>query len=621
MAHSRKPNILVRLWLGFWRGVTALRMATFNIVFLLVLALIIGAILRGGDQLVIDEDTTLVLNPRGFIVEEHTGSPIERALAEALGQGVAETQLRDLLRSLERAAADDRITQVLISTEELAGVAPGVMLELSAAFERFRASGKPVIAYGGFFSQGQYFMASLADEVWMDPEGVVLLTGYGFFRQYFAEGLERLGVDVNLIRVGDYKSAMEPFIRSDMSPEDREATEYFLNDLWQRYVEMTARNRGMPVEVMTDLTQNFARHLQAADGDIARMALDRGLVDRLVSRPEMRAEMALRGAPDDNGSFRNIAFATLAAMPDPKKLRRPSEQVGVIVAQGVITEGMQPAGVIGADSTSRLIRQALHDDSIRAVVLRVDSGGGSAFASEVIRRELMALRDAGKPVVVSFGNVAASGGYWIAMGADEIWAYPSTITGSIGIFGFFPTFQDTLAKIGIYTDGVGTTPLSSALRPDLELDDEARQLLQSFIEHGYREFIGLVAEHRDMTLAEVEAVAQGRVWTGAQAQQRGLVDQLGTLEEAIGSAARMAGLGEDFRFSYVQPELKPWQQFLTQMGARAILAAGFDPAGSWMNWLPQELRAGLLADLHLVLDSTRHGRPGVMAHCLCEAPR
>ena len=255
------------------------------------------------------------------------------------------------------------------------------------------------------------------------------------------------------------------------------------------------------------------------------------------------------------------------------------------------------------------------------MVLRVDSGGGSAFASEVIRRELMALRDAGKPVVVSFGNVAASGGYWIAMGADEIWAYPSTITGSIGIFGFFPTFQDTLAKIGIYTDGVGTTPLSSALRPDLELDDEARQLLQSFIEHGYREFIGLVAEHRDMTLAEVEAVAQGRVWTGAQAQQRGLVDQLGTLEEAIGSAARMAGLGEDFRFSYVQPELKPWQQFLTQMGARAILAAGFDPAGSWMNWLPQELRAGLLADLHLVLDSTRHGRPGVMAHCLCEAPR
>ena len=621
MAHSQRPNILVRLWLGFWRSVTALRMATFNIIFLLLLALIIGALVRGGDKLLIEEDTTLVLNPRGFIVEEHTGSPIERALNEALGQGVAETQLRDILEALERAAADERITQVLISTEELVAVAPGVMLELSAAFERFRASGKPVIAYGGFFGQGQYFLASLADEIWLDPDGLVLLTGYGFFRQYYAEGLDRLGVDVNLIRVGEYKSAMEPFIRSDMSPEDREATEYFLNDLWRRYVEMTARNRGMPVEVMAELTQNFSGHLQAADGDIAQMALDRGLVDRLVSRPEMRAEMASRGAPDDNGSFRNIGLASLISVPEPKKLRPATEQVGVIVAQGVITEGIQPAGVIGADSTSRLIRQALHDESIRAVVLRVDSGGGSAFASEVIRRELMALREAGKPVVVSFGNVAASGGYWIAMGADEIWAYPSTITGSIGIFGFFPTFQDTLAKIGIYTDGVGTTPLSSALRADLPLDEEARRLLQTVIEHGYREFIGLVAEHRNMSINEVEAVAQGRVWTGAQAQARGLVDQLGTLEDAIGSAARMAGLGEEFRFSYVEPELKPWQQFLTQMGARAILAAGFDPAASWLNWVPQDLRAGLLADLHLVLNSTRNGRPGVMAHCLCEAPR
>ncbi len=618
---SKQSNILVRLWLGFWRSVTALRIAVFNVIFLVVLALVIGVLVRGGEQLVIEQDTTMVLNPQGLIVEEFSGSPIERALNEALGGGAAETQLRDILRALERAASDDRISQVLISTEDLVGVAPGVMLELSTAFEAFRASGKPVIAYGGFFGQGQYFMASLADEVWMDPEGVVLLTGFGFFRQYFAEGLDRLGVDVNLIRVGEFKSAMEPFIRSDMSPEDREATEYFLGDLWQRSVEMTARHRGMPVEVMHDLTQNFASHLEAANGDVAQLALDRGLVDRLISRPEMRAEMALRGAPDDNGGFRSVGFDVVASMPDSRRLRPPTEQVGVIVAQGVILEGAQPAGTIGADSTSRLIRQALHDDSIRAVVLRVDSGGGSAFASEVIRRELMVLREAGKPVVVSFGNVAASGGYWIAMGADEIWAYPSTITGSIGIFGFFPTFQNTLAKIGIHTDGVGTTPLASALRSDLEMDDSTRQLLQSFIEHGYREFIGLVAEHRGMSLAEVEAVSQGRVWTGAQAQQRGLIDQLGTLEDAIGSAARMAGLGEDFRFSYVQPELKPWQMFLTQMGARAILAAGFDSSAHWMNWLPQDLRAGMLADLHRVLESTRQGRPGIMAHCLCEAPK
>lgn len=620
MADTRQPNILVRLWLGFWRSVTAVRMAVFNIVFLIVLALIIGAVLRGADPLVLKPETTLVLDPRGFIVEEHTGSPIERALNEALGQGLPETRLRDILAALERAAEDDRISQVLIRTEDLIGLSPGVMAELAEAFERFRTSGKPVIAYSGFMGQGQYFLASLADEVWLDPEGWVLLTGYGFYRQYFAEGLDKLGVDVNLIRVGEYKSAMEPFIRSDMSQEDREASEYLLGDLWQRYVEMTARNRGLPLAVMVDITENMPQQLEQANGDTARAALDGGLVDRLISRPEMRAELARRGAPDDNGGFRNVDLASYLSGPEPK-IRLAEGRVGVIVAQGLITEGDQPPGVIGADSTSRLIRQALHDDDIEAVVLRVDSGGGSAFASEVIRRELMALREAGKPVVVSFGNVAASGGYWIAMGADEIWAYPSTITGSIGIFGFFPTFQDTLAKIGVYTDGVGTTSLSGALRPDLEMDEEVRRLLQSLIEHGYREFIGLVAEHRRMSLEEVDAVAQGRIWSGVQAQERGLVDQLGTLQDAIGSAARMAGLGEDFRVSYVEPELKSWQQFLTQMGARAILAAGFEPRPSWLGMLPPDVRAGLLADLHRVVDRTRYGRPGVMAHCLCEVPR
>ena len=617
---NHQPNVLVRLWLGFWRSVTALRMAVFNILFLLVLALVIGLVLRGGEKLVIESDTTLVLNPKGTIVEEFTGSPIERAFNEALGQGVRETRLRDLLAALDQAAGDDRITQVLIATDELSGVAPGIMLELSEAFEQFRNSGKPVVAYGGFMGQGQYFLASLADEVWLDPDGWVLLTGYGFYRQYFAEGLDRLGVDVNLIRVGEYKSAMEPFIRSDMSEEDREATEFFLGDLWQFYVESVARNRGLPVAVVSDLAENQPQYLEDANGDSAQAALDSGLVDRLVSRPEMRAEMARRGAPDDNGGYRHIPFVSYIRAPEPT-LRRADGRVGVIVARGVITEGVQPPGTIGADSITRLIRQALHDDSIEAVVLRVDSGGGSAFASEIIRRELMALREAGKPVVVSFGNVAASGGYWIAMGADEIWAYPATITGSIGIFGLFPTFQDTLAKIGVYTDGVGTTPLAGALRPDREMDDEVRRLLQSFIDNGYREFIGLVAEHRRMSTDEVDAVAQGRVWSGAQAQERGLVDQLGTLDQAIGSAARMAGLGEEYRHVYVEPRLEPWQQFLTQMGARAILTAGFEPRSWWQNLVPSDLRTGLLADLGQVMGATRQGRAGVMAHCLCEAPQ
>ncbi|MFW5816046.1 MAG: signal peptide peptidase SppA [Wenzhouxiangella sp.] len=620
MNSSRQPNILVRLWLGFWRGVTALRIGVFNVLFLIVLALIIGVMLRSGEQLVVESDTTLIVDPTGFLVEEYSGTPIERALNEALGEEAGETRLRDIVSALERAAQDERITQVLLNTDELINVSPGVMLELQEAVAEFRKSGKPVIAYGGFMGQGQYFLASLADEVWLDSDGLVLLTGYGLYRQYYAEGLERLAVDVNLVRVGEYKSAMEPFIRSDMSEQAREASAFLLGDLWQRYVEMTARNRGLPVAVMAELTEQLPRQLEQADGDGARAALEAGLVDRLVSRPELRAEMAQRGAPDDNGGYRNIGFMSYLAAPEPE-VRASQGRVGVIVAQGAITEGVQPPGTIGADSTSRLIRQALHDDDIKAVVLRVDSGGGSAFASEIIRRELMALREAGKPVVVSFGNVAASGGYWIAMGADEIWAYPSTITGSIGIFGFFPTFQDSLAKIGVYTDGVGTTPLSDALRADREMSDAMERLLQSFIEHGYREFISLVAEHRRMSVEEVDAVAQGRVWSGAQAQERGLVDQLGTLDDAIGSAARMASLGEDYRFTYVEPTLEPWQQFLTQMGARAILAAGFEAGHPMLDLLPADFRSGLLADLTQVFNSTQSGRPGVMAHCLCEAPR
>jgi protease-4 len=594
-------------------------MGVFNILFLLLLAFIVGAVLRGSETLIIEPETTLILNPRGVVVEEFSGTPIERALNEALGEEVVETRLRDLVAALERAAEDDRITQVLLSTEELFGLAPGMMFELQEAFENFRASGKPVIAYGGFMQQGQYFMASLADEIWLDPDGFVLLGGYGFYRPYFAEALDRLAVDVNLFRVGEYKSAMEPFIRNDMSEEDREAETYLLTDLWQQYVEMTARNRGLPVAVLADFTEDMPSYIERADGDVAQAVLDAGLVDRLVSRPELRAEMAQRGAPADGGSYRNVGFMAYlnAAPPD---FGQSGGRVGVIVAQGAITEGSQSAGTIGADSTSQLIREALHDSEIEAVVLRVDSGGGSAFASEVIRRELVALRDAGKPVVVSFGNVAASGGYWIAMGADEIWAYPSTITGSIGIFGFFPTFQNTLAKIGVYSDGVGTTPLSGAFRADREMNEEAQRLFQSVIERGYREFIGLVAEHRRMSTEEVDAVAQGRVWTGAQAQTRGLVDQLGTLDDAIGSAARMAGLGEDYGVRYIEAELEPWQQFLTGMGARAILAAGFEPDLPLMRMLPADLRRGVLAEIQLALEATSAGQPGVMAHCFCEAP-
>ncbi|MDT8449716.1 MAG: signal peptide peptidase SppA [Wenzhouxiangellaceae bacterium] len=621
MTDRQKGNFLLRLWRGFWNGLTAFRIAVFNIVFLVVLALILRALLAPGDRIELEPDTTLVLAPHGLIVEEYTGTPAERALNEALGQELPETRLRDLLRALEFAAEDDDIAQVLIATDELFGMAPGTLSELSAALERFRKSGKPVVAYGSGMAQSVYSLAALADEVWLNPDGFAMIEGYGYYRNYFAEALDKLKVDVNLFRVGEFKSAMEPFIRNDMSEADRAAAEYFIGGLWQEYLEIVARHRGMPVERLLGVARNMVPLLEQSDGDAAAAALEAGLVDRLMTRPAARAELARRGAADDEKGFRQVGMDDYLKMPRKPKLG--DDKVGVIVAQGAITEGEQPPGTIGSESLSKLLRKAAADDSIKAVVLRIDSGGGSALASEVIRQEMLALKESGKPVVVSMANVAASGGYWIAMGADEVWAYPNTITGSIGIFGFLPTFQDSLAAIGVHTDGFGVTPLAGAFRGDRELPEAARRTLQATIEHGYEEFLGLVARNRGMSRDEVDQIAQGRVWTGAQALDRGLVDQLGTLEEAIASAARIAGLADDYRTVYVQRRLSAFERLFADIGAEAMAMAGLDRIVDRAAWLPgRDLYLDLVRQFRLVAAAgTRRGMRDAMAHCLCEAPR
>lgn len=628
MTHTPPRNIIVRVFFGFWRGITALRMAVFNVIFLAILVGIIMALVGDDDSDALEDGTTLIINPKGVVVEQSNLSPVDEVLNEALGESEAQTELRDLVAVLEHAKDDDNISQVLISTDGFVGMGAGMMLEVSEAVAEFKRSDKRVIGYGANMSASQYFLASLADEVWLDPEGAVLLQGYGRYRQYFAEALDKLDVDVNLFRVGTYKSAMEPYILNEQSDEDQEAALFYLNDLWQRYIEMVAQNRGMTVDVLDDIAMNLAEYVDQAEGNLAQMALERGLVDRLIARPQMRAEMIQLGEPDDDDSYLNITMNKYltAVRAQSSGVDDDEGEVGIIVAEGPITEGNQPVGVIGSESTSRLIRKAAQDDDIKAVVLRINSGGGSAFASEVIRKELMALKEAGKPVVVSMSNVAASGGYWIAMGADEVWAYPSTITGSIGIFGFFPTFQDTLANVGVYTDGVGTTPYADALRPDRAVSDEVSSMLQNIIEFGYEEFIGLVGEHRDMTRDGVDAVAQGRVWTGHQAQERGLVDQLGTLQHAVASAARQAGMGDEFSITYVEPELSSFEQFIVQWSAKAMRVAGLDAVMSTVGsnpltqWLPQTFQWRLIQELNRINQATEAGRRGVMAHCLCEAP-
>ena len=621
MSEQKSSNLLVRIWRGFWNGLTAFRMAVFNILFLVVLALIVRSIFFSGDAITVGADSTLVIEPKGVIVEEYTGTPTERILNEALGQQLPETRLRDLLTTLQLAAEDDSIAQVLIDTDSLLGVSPGTMTELSAAFDSFRESGKPVIAYGGFMTQSQYGLAVLADEIWLHPDGIMLLEGFSYFRNYYREGLEKLEVDVNLFRVGEFKSAMEPFIRDDMSEQDRAAGEFFIGDLWQQYLAMIAQHRGMPVDRLNSIINNQVELLEQAGGNVAEAMLEAGLIDRLISRPEARLELASRGAPDDDTGFVQISMENYLLVPRAPDLG--GDDVGIIVASGTIVEGSQSPGMIGGDSTARLLRQAADNENIRAVVLRIDSGGGSAFASEVIRQELLALQETGKPVVVSMGDVAASGGYWIAMGADEVWAYPNTITGSIGIFGFFPTFQNTLAKIGVNTDGFGTTPLSGMFRSDMAMPEAAQRAFQSVIENGYEQFIDLVAQYRDMSFDQVDNVAQGRVWTGTQARERGLVDQIGTLHEATAAAARMAGLGDDFSTVYVQQEMSAFEQFFAEMGSAALAQAGLELELPMMaRWMGRDLYLGMLEQLNQVAlaSQPKAGLPDVVAHCLCEPP-
>jgi len=629
MASSENRSIFSRTWSRFWQIVDGTRRIILNIVFLVILIFVIQVITRGGEELIIKADTTLIVKPIGSVVEQYSGYPFDRALASWTGEPPRETQLRDILQALSTAQEDPRISQVLIDSSSLASVGMANLQEISHAVEDFRASGKKVIAMGDFYSEDRYYLASLADEIWLDPQGTIWFDGFAYYRNYYREGLDKLAVDVHLFRVGTYKSAIEPFIRDDMSAADREASQYLINDIWNNYLSAIALHRGLPAEVLNDLTQNYAQKIVEADGNSAQLALDMGLVDRLITWPEARAELAQNGASDDDEGYRQVE------MKDYLRQQRsipnvPGPRVGVVVAEGSITGGSQPPGTIGADSLARLLREANNDDDIKAVVLRVNSPGGSALASEVIRREMELLNESGKPVVVSMGNVAASGGYWISMGAAEVWANPSTITGSIGIFGVFPTFDRTLDKIGIHTDGVGTTPLSGGLRPDRPLQPAAEQMIQSFIERGYQDFLQLVSKYRDLSIDEVDQVAQGRVWTGGQALERHLVDQSGGIQDAINAAAHHAGLGDNYQVHYVEEELTGFESILAEAGSQALISIGIEPpqsqvlsalnGGAGAVSLVSKHPALARAQQELSLLLSQSDRPQSLAHCFCTIP-
>jgi protease-4 len=496
----------------FWRGVTVLRRVFLNLLFIALVVLVI-VILLSGIQDRVPSGAALVLAPVGKIVEQSTETLlVDRFYGTTTG---AETVLRDLIDGIDAAGNDPKIKILVLDLEKLEGAGISQLQEIGEALKRFKANGKTIFAFGDSFDQRQYYLAAHADQLYLHPMGQVWLGGLGIYRHYFKNALDKLHVDFHVFRVGTYKSALEPFMRNDMSTDDRKSNQAWLNTLWEAYTTDVAALRRLPAERIDDYINNLDGKLAEEGGDAARLALTSGLVDNLKTRDEIRDELIHLVGEDENGeSYNKIEFATyISSM--LSKVRRPrteSSRVGLIVAEGIIMNGKQPAGRIGAESTAELIRQAREDENIKAVVLRINSGGGSAVASEMIRRELELTRGAGKPVVVSMSSIAASGAYWISVAADEIWALPTTITGSIGIFAALPTFDKTLKAIGINTDGVGTTRLSGAFDISRPLNPLLADALQLQIERGYRRFIEQVSQGRNMTPEAVEKVAQGRVW-------------------------------------------------------------------------------------------------------------
>jgi protease-4 len=610
---KKERSLPARMLLGIWHMIDGARKVVLNLVFFLIVYVVIVALIDSGDHLIVQPDTALVLRPQGDVVEQYSGTPLDHVLMQATDSGRQETRLRDLTESIRRGALDPKITRMVIDPNEMRSIGLAALLELESAIEEFRAAGKPIVALVDNVGQQQYFLAALADEVWLNPMGLVWIDGFAAYRQFYREGLDKLEVEVNLFRVGKYKSAMEPFIRDDMSPEAKEANLHWIGDLWYQYLEAVSRHRGVPVENLTAAINGFADRLEAVEGDFARFALELGLVDQLISLPEAKLELARRGAPAASSEgFRQIDHDNYLAVSGSQIKAAGRQQVAIVVAEGEIVRGRQPQGMVGAATLADKLRKVGEDNAVQAVVLRVNSPGGDAFAAEKIRRELVALKDAGKTVVVSMGDVAASGGYWIAMGADEVWASPSTITGSIGVFGVAPTFSKPLAKLGIHTDGVGTTELAGKMRLDRPMDDDLRRIFQAAVERSYADFINLVAEGRGQSPAEIGEVAQGRVWSGSQALEHGLVDQAGTLQQAVDAAARIAGLGTDYEAVYDEWEISPFEAMLLDMTGGVAGRLGMQPGEALLR-LP--LVEGILADLKLLAGS--NGGLTVAAHCLC----
>ncbi|EHH1245613.1 signal peptide peptidase SppA [Vibrio parahaemolyticus] len=571
---------------GIWKSITFIRLALANLIFLLMIAVFYFAFTYTGEgRPVIEKESALVMDLSGPIVEQRRYvNPMDSVAGSLLGNEMPkENVLFDIVDTIRYAKDDAKVSGLVLALRDLPETNLTKLRYIAKALNEFKASGKPVYAVGDFYNQSQYYLASYADKVYMAPDGGVLIKGYSAYSMYYKTLLEKLDVSTHVFRVGTYKSAIEPFIRDDMSDAAKESATRWVTQLWSAFVDDVTTNRNINAKVLNPTMEELLTEMKSVDGDLAQLAVKMGLVDELATRQDIRTLFAKEFGSDGKDSYNAISYYDYLATIRPD-YTLANHDIAVVVASGAIMDGQQPRGTVGGDTVASLLRQARNDEKVKAVVLRVDSPGGSAFASEVIRNEVEALKKAGKPVVVSMSSLAASGGYWISMSADKIVAQPTTLTGSIGIFSVITTFEKGFSKLGINTDGVGTSPFSGD-GITTGLSEGASQAFQLGIEHGYKRFISLVGSNRAMTVEEVDKVAQGRVWTGQDALSFGLVDQMGDFDDAVELAAKLANV-TDYGIYWVEEPLSPTELFLQEFMNQVKVSLGVDAT----SLLPKSLQ-------------------------------
>ncbi|MET3108239.1 protease-4 [Oxalobacteraceae bacterium GrIS 2.11] len=607
---------------GFvWRVLEGGRRIFLNLLFLaLIIFLAVG--LFGGGIKKLDDKTALILDLRGNLVEQQTDSARQLMLLEAQGEHRDYTQLRDVLAVLDAAAKDPKITSVVLLLDDMQNAGLPMLREIATGIDHFKASGKHVVAWGSRYNQKQYFLAAHANEIYLHPMGMVELEGFGGYKNYYRDALDKIGITVNLMRVGTYKSFAEPYISNGPSNAATEAESSLYNDLWATYLRDVENARKLKAGSIMQSIDDLPAQVKEVKGDLAKLALNTKYVDGLKTRDELREVMLAYGVRDDQTkSFRQVNYEDYLARIKP--ILNPSgNEIGVIVAEGEVSDGIAPPGSIGGLSTANLIRKAREDDQVKALVLRIDSPGGSAFGSELIRRELEITRKAGKPVVVSMGNVAASGGYWMSMSADEVFADATTVTGSIGVFALLPTAEKAMDKIGVHSAGTTTTWLRGGYDPTRPIDPRFADLIQQTVNHIYADFTTKAALARKSTPEKIDEVAQGRVWTGQQAKERGLIDTLGSYSDAIKSAADRAKISGNYAVNYIETEptgidrfLRLFDASIEQTFARYLKITGIS-AG-----VPPKTVAEMTNDMRWLADMTDRNKTfSVVTHCMCDAP-